>query len=152
MFVKPVNNCIYNNNTKWCALWIAVRYCEFCYYYFFLQRQVLLLRKLTCKAFSNHSILQRIFGPTFFFYINSQNITAIAAYIREVFKKSKWKFKMAFAMKGGVGSRVPHNYSEKIIFWKPFRIFPWLLKRVLHLVWDSYCVYIVVEVTLNMAK
>ena len=37
-------------------------------------------------------------------------------------------------------------------FWKPFRITPWLLKRVLHLVWDSYYVYIVVEVTLNMAK
>ena len=32
----------------------------------------------------------------------SQNPTAV--YIREGFKKSKWKFKMAFAMKGG-GSR-----------------------------------------------
>ena len=35
--------------------------------------------------------------------------------VREVFKKSKWKFKMAFAMKGGGQdrSRVPHTYSEK---------------------------------------
>ena len=50
------------------------------------------------------------------------------------------------------GSRVPHTYSEKWFFWKPFRFIPWLLKRVLHLVWDPYYVYIVVEVTLNMAK
>ena len=54
---------------------------------------------------------------------------------------------------GGGGSRVPHTYSEKWFFLKPFRIIPWLLlKRVLHLVWVSYYVYIVVEVTLNMAK
>ena len=36
--------------------------------------------------------------------------------IREGCKKTKWKFKMAFAMKaGGVlrGSRVPHTYFEK---------------------------------------
>ena len=36
--------------------------------------------------------------------------------IRDGFKKSKWKFKMAFAMKGGGvsrGSRVPHTYFEK---------------------------------------
>ena len=36
--------------------------------------------------------------------------------VREVCGKSKWKFKMAFAMKGeGVsrGSRVPHTYFEK---------------------------------------
>ena len=35
---------------------------------------------------------------------------------REGCGKSKWKFKMAFAMKGGVvlrGSRVPHTYFEK---------------------------------------
>ena len=31
--------------------------------------------------------------------------------IREGIKKSKWKFKMVFAMKGG-GSQVPHTYSE----------------------------------------
>ena len=35
---------------------------------------------------------------------------------------------------------------------KTFRIIPWLWKRVLHLVWDLYYVYIVVEMTLNMAK
>ena len=52
----------------------------------------------------------------------------------------------------GGGSRVPHTYSEKWFFWKPFRIIPWLWKRVLHLVWALYYVYIVVEVTLNMAK
>ena len=36
--------------------------------------------------------------------------------LREGFKKSKWKFKMAFTMKGGGvsrGSRVPHTYFEK---------------------------------------
>ena len=32
-------------------------------------------------------------------------------HLREVVKKSKWKFKMAFAMKGG-GSRVPLTYFE----------------------------------------
>ena len=54
--------------------------------------------------------------------------------------------------RGGRGSRVPHTYSEKRFYWKPFRIIPWLLKRVLHLVWALYYVYIVVEMTLNMAK
>ena len=34
-------------------------------------------------------------------------------HVRDGFKKSKWKFKMAFAMKGGEGSRVPHTYFEK---------------------------------------
>ena len=52
----------------------------------------------------------------------------------------------------GGGSRVPHTYSEKWFFWKPFRIIPWLLKRVLHIVWALYYAYIVVEVTMNMAK
>ena len=34
--------------------------------------------------------------------------------VREGFKKSKWKFKMAFVMKGGRDrSRVPHTYFEK---------------------------------------
>ena len=50
------------------------------------------------------------------------------------------------------GSWVPHTYFEKWFFRKPFRIIPWLLKRVLHLVWASYYVYIAVEVTLNMSK
>ena len=41
----------------------------------------------------------------------------------------------------------------KMIFSKKtFRIIPWLWKRVLHLVWALYYVYIVVEMTLNMAK
>ena len=50
------------------------------------------------------------------------------------------------------GSWVPHTYFEKWFFRKPFRLIPWLLKRVLHLVWASYYVYIAVEVTLNMSK
>ena len=54
--------------------------------------------------------------------------------------------------RGGGLERVPHTYSEKWFFWKPFRIIPRLLKRVLHLVWALYYVYIVVEMTLNMAK
>ena len=29
-----------------------------------------------------------------------------------------------FSMKGGAGSRVPHTYSEKWFFWKPFRTIP----------------------------
>ena len=44
------------------------------------------------------------------------NVHPTGTWVREVFKKSKWKFKMAFAMKrGGVsrGSRVPHTYFEK---------------------------------------
>ena len=41
---------------------------------------------------------------------------------------------MAFAIKGR-GSRVPLTYFEKWFFQKPFRIIPWLWKRVLHLVW-----------------
>ena len=58
---------------------------------------------------------------------------------------------MAFAMKGGGVSSATYLFW-KMIFWKPFRIIPWLLIRVLHLVWALYYVYIVVEVTLNMAK
>ena len=41
----------------------------------------------------------------------------ISVVVREVCRKSKWKFKMAFAMKAGWGvsrgSRVPHTYFEK---------------------------------------
>ena len=39
-------------------------------------------------------------------------------WLRDGVKKSKWKFKMAFAMKGGVsrGSRVPFTYFEKWFF------------------------------------
>ena len=62
---------------------------------------------------------------------------------------------MVFAMKGG-GSREGLEYHIPILkndfFLKPFRIIPWLLKRVLHLVWDLYYVYILVEMTLNMGK
>ena len=76
-------------------------------------------------------------------------------FIREGCGKSKWKFKMAFAMRGG-GSRGGLECHIPILkndfCWKPFRIIPWLLKRVLHLVWALYYVYIVVEMTLNMAK
>ena len=53
---------------------------------------------------------------------------------------------------GSRGSRVSHTYSEKWFFKKPFTIIPWLWKRVLHLVWALYYVYIVDEMTLNMAK
>ena len=54
-----------------------------------------------------------------------------------------------FFMKGG-GSRVPHTYSEKWFFGKPFRIIPWLWKRFALSLGFILC--IVVEVTLNMAK
>ena len=37
-----------------------------------------------------------------------------------------------------------------VFFWKPFKIIPWLWKRVLHLVWALYYVCIVFEVTLNI--
>ena len=75
--------------------------------------------------------------------------------LKDGFKKSKWKFKMTFAMKGGGLEGVS---SATYLFWKmifvkkPFRIIPWLWKRVLHLVWALYYVYIVVEMTSNMAK
>ena len=90
-------------------------------------------------------------SPTKYVEINSAQWFCV----REVCRKSKWKFKMAFAMKGrGVsrGSRVWHTYSEKWFSLKPLRIIPWLWKRVLHLVWALYYVYIAVEMTLNMAK
>ena len=64
----------------------------------------------------------------------------------------KWKFKMAFAMNWVWGSCVPLTYFEKWFFQKPFGIIPWMSKRVLHIVWALYYVYIVVEMTLNMAK
>ena len=54
-----------------------------------------------------------VFTMMLMFLPCSSNIDTI--HLREVFKKSKWKFKMAFAMKGGGRdrSRVPHTYSEK---------------------------------------
>ena len=51
---------------------------------------------------------------------------------------------MVFFHEGG-GSRVPHTYSENL------ESFP-DCENVLHLVWALYYVYIVVEMTLNMAK
>ena len=48
-------------------------------------------------------------------------LDALRERIREGFKKSKWKFKMAFAMKGGGvwrGSQLPHTYFEKLFFLK----------------------------------
>ena len=51
---------------------------------------------------------------------------------------------------GGLEFHIP---ILKIDFFKnPFRIIPWLWKRALHLVLALYYVYIVVEMTLNMAK
>ena len=50
----------------------------------------------------------------------------------------------------GLECHIPILKSD--FFKNPFRIIPWLLKRVLHLVWALYYVYIVVEMTLNMAK
>ena len=56
-------------------------------------------------------------------YISVCSIDRFLYYVyifyREGFKKSKWKFKMAFALKGGAvsrGSRVPHTYFEKWFF------------------------------------
>ena len=49
-------------------------------------------------------------------YISEDLIEQKRLCIRDGFKKSKWKFKMAFAMKGGGvsrGSRVPFTYFEK---------------------------------------
>ena len=42
------------------------------------------------------------------------NLKCSATGIGEGFQKQKWKFKMAFAMKGGRGSRVPLKYFEKL--------------------------------------
>ena len=55
-------------------------------------------------------------------------------------------------MKRGGGLEFHIGILKNDFFKKTFRIIPWLLKCVLHLVWDSYYVYIVVEMTLNMAK
>ena len=43
-------------------------------------------------------------------------VVKVETVVREVCRKSKWKFKMAFAMKGGGvsrGSPVPFTYFEK---------------------------------------
>ena len=58
---------------------------------------------------------------------------------------------MAFAMKGG-GLECHIPILKYDFFEKPIRIIPWLLKRVLHLVWALYYVIIVVEMNLYMAK
>ena len=50
------------------------------------------------------------------------------------------------------GSRVPHTYSEKWFFWKPFRIIPWLWKRVLHLVWALYYVYMYIYIVVEVVS
>ena len=52
---------------------------------------------------------------------------------------------------GGLEFHIPilkNDFLKK----KPFRIIAWLWKRVLHFVWALYYVYMVVEMTLNMAK
>ena len=51
---------------------------------------------------------------------------------------------------GGLECHIPILKNDFLK--KTFRIIPWLWKRVLHLVWALYYVYIVVEMTLNMAK
>ena len=51
----------------------------------------------------------------------------------------------------GGGSLEFHIRILKTDFKKIFRIIPWLWKRVLHLVWAFYYVYIVVELTMNAA-
>ena len=51
---------------------------------------------------------------------------------------------------GGLECHIP--ILKKWFFLKTIRIIPWLWKRVLHLVWALYYVYLVVEMTLNMAK
>ena len=58
---------------------------------------------------------------------------------------------MAFAMKGG-GVLHAINIFRQMLFWIPFRIIPWMSKRVLHIVLALCYVYIVVEVSMNMAK
>ena len=47
---------------------------------------------------------------------------------------------------------VSNNQNGNLGWFLPWRVIPWLWKRVLHLVWALYYVYIVVEMTLNMAK
>ena len=45
------------------------------------------------------SVIRHIFGNT----VGLKSKLDLALCLREGFKKSKWKFKMAFAMKGGGG-------------------------------------------------
>ena len=63
---------------------------------------------------------------------------------------------MVFAMKGGRGSRGGLECHIPILkydfFENHLESCPDCKKCVLHLVWVSYYVYIVVEMTLNMAK
>ena len=53
---------------------------------------------------------------------------------------------MTFAIKGGGVSSAIGGFQQKIV-WKPVKILPWLLKRVLHIIWTLYYIYVVVEVT-----
>ena len=56
------------------------------------------------------------------------------------------------AMRGGRGLACHKDFFNFLFIQKPSRITPWLSKRILHIIWALYCVYIVVEVTLNRAE
>ena len=62
----------------------------------------------------------------------------------------RWHLPWRGGSRGGLECHIPILKNDFSL--KPLRIIPWLWKRVLHLVWALYYVYIVVEMTLNMAK
>ena len=62
----------------------------------------------------------------------------------------RWFLPWRGGVSRGLECHIPFLKNDFVL--KPFRIIPWLWKRVLHLVWALYYVYIVVEMTLNMAK
>ena len=72
-------------------------------------------------------------------------------FLREGFPKME--IFIGICHEGGEGVPFSINvFFLNVFAWKPFRITPWLPKRILDIVWALYYVYIVVEVTMNMAK
>ena len=89
-----------------------------------------------------------VFLRSFFFILNGRVYPESLSHLGKGSNNQNGNLRWFSPWRGG-GSWVPHTYSEKWFF---FRIIPWLWKRVLHLVWALYYVYVVVEMTLNMAK
>ena len=114
---------------------------------FFCQKiQLQLLLSFCCSTYVYFAVYLLL--PTWFY------ISLTCFHLGKGSNNQNGNLRWFLPWRGGVsrGSRVPHTFSEIWFFWKPFRIIPWLWKRVLHLVWALYYVYIVLEMTLNMTE
>ena len=106
---------------------VIVSVCEYHHFLFFwsilldlFNRRGQVYKRNCCLSIClsvRHHFLILIIKPWVF--IGPESVHWQCLSLREGYKKSKWKFKMAFAMKGGGvsrGSRVPHTYFEKWFF------------------------------------